>query len=172
MKEFCDIAGVHLQIIGNRIELFEELITPTYLRANSEWSVEQVKSLKNTKLIDKSNPQKILLLRKGKARSDDHFEESLKNLVFLYGYKEIDPENYSCIDQISLFSNATEIIAIHGAALSNLVFSNADCKVFEIFNHPYRTYFFRELARINGNSYASSEMDSGFTKLKNWLSNS
>jgi len=68
-----------------------------------------------------------------------------------------------------LLEEFPEMVASHGAVRSNLVFSNSNYKVFEIFSHPYRTYFFREIAKINGNSYMNSEMDSVFTELDDWL---
>jgi len=172
VMELLQLAGVRLQTLENNVQFVENLIVPSYLRSNSRWSVEKLKSLKSHTLVDKSNPKKILLLRNGKARSDVNFEASLTNLMIPFGFKVVDPDNYSCKEQIDIFSNATEIVAIHGAALSNLVFSTPECKIFEIFNHPYRTYFFRELARINGNLYTSSEIDSVYAKLENWLSHS
>jgi capsular polysaccharide biosynthesis protein len=167
--ELCDLAGVRLQILEKSVQFCEKLVTPTYLRANSMWSLEQLRALRASTVIDQSYPRKILLLRKGKARSDVDFEESLTNFVAPFGFQVVDPENYSSSEQINIFSNATEIVAIHGAALSNLVFSNSHCKVFEIFSHPYRTYFFREIAKINGNPYVNSEIDSVFSKLDDWL---
>jgi len=167
--ELCELAGVRLQILEKSVQFCEKLVTPTYLRANSTWSLEQLRTLRAITVIDEFYPRKILLLRKGKARSDVEFEESLINFLAPSGFQVVDPENYSASEQIKIFSNATEIVAIHGAALSNLVFSNSHCKVFEIFSHPYRTYFFREIAKINGNSYTNSEMDSVFNKLDNWL---
>ena len=169
--ELCELAGIRLQTLEKNIQFCEKLVTPTYLRANSAWSLEQLKTLRRSTFVDQYYPSKILLLRKGKARSDVDFEESLINFMAPFGFQVIDPEDYSSIEQINIFSNATEIVAIHGAALSNLAFTNADCKIFEIFSHPYRTYFFREIAKINGNAYVNSEMDSIFTKLDNWLNN-
>jgi capsular polysaccharide biosynthesis protein len=167
--ELCELAGVRLQILEKSVQFCEKLVTPTYLRANSMWSLEQLRALRASTVIDQSYPRKILLLRKGKARSDVDFEESLTNFVAPFGFQVVDPENYSSSEQINIFFNATEIVAIHGAALSNLVFSNSHCKVFEIFSHPYRTYFFREIAKINGNPYVNSEIDSVFTELDDWL---
>lgn len=170
VMELCEVAGVRLQILEKNVQFCEKLVTPTYLRANSTWSLEQLKALRTSTVIDESYPRKILLLRKGQARSDVDFEESLTNFVVPFGFQVFDPENFTSREQINIFSNATEIVAIHGAALSNLAFSNSRCKVFEIFSHPYRTYFFREIAKINGNPYVSAEMDSVYSELENWLS--
>jgi capsular polysaccharide biosynthesis protein len=128
--------------------------------------------LKKEKGNNDRTHKKILLLRKGKVRSDEKFEESLLSYLVPFGFQVIDPDNLTSMEQIDIFSNATEIIALHGAALSNIVFSNVDCRIFEIFNHPYRMYVFRELARINGNSYTSTELDSVYPELANWLNQS
>jgi len=170
--ELCKLAGIDIHIFENSIQRCENLIIPSYLRENSTWSLEQLRTLKTDTHVNVSYPRKILLLRKGKARSDSIFEESLSNFVSPFDFTVIDPDYYSSSEQINIFSCATDIIAIHGAALSNLAFSNSSCKVFEIFNHPYRTYFFRDLAKNNGNSYTSSELDSVFAELDNWLKNS
>ena len=38
--------------------------------------------------------------------------------------KKVYLEDYSLFDQISLFNNAKYIIGVHGAGMSNVVFSN------------------------------------------------
>jgi len=170
--DLCELAGIKIQILDRKIQLFEQLIIPSYSRINSKWSIEQLKSLKKEKGNNDRTHKKILLLRKGKVRSDEKFEESLLSYLVPFGFQVIDPDNLTSMEQIDIFSNATEIIALHGAALSNIVFSNVDCRIFEIFNHPYRMYVFRELARINGNSYTSTELDSVYPELANWLNQS
>jgi capsular polysaccharide biosynthesis protein len=169
VSELCQLAGINLQVVNHEIQLFEELVTPSYLRAYSNWSIEQLKLLSNQLEAKDSSFRKILLLRQGKARSDDAFERFLENLLTPLGYRVLDPEKHSNLEQIEIFLNATEIVAIHGAALSNLVFTNSDCKIFEIFNHPYRTYFFRDLAKLNGNSYTSCESPTVQIDLQAWL---
>jgi hypothetical protein len=167
--ELCQLAGIKLQVVNHDIQLFEELVTPSYLRAYSNWSIEKLKLLSNALEAKDSSFRKILLLRHGKARSDDAFERFLENLLTPLGYRVLDPEKHSSLEQIEIFLNATEIVAIHGAALSNLVFTNCDCKIFEIFNHPYRTFFFRDLAKLNGNSYTSCESSTVQIDLQSWL---
>jgi capsular polysaccharide biosynthesis protein len=168
--ELCKLAGIQLQFLERRIHLFERIIIPNYSRMNSEWSRDQLKSLKNRVEAGKFSARKLLLLRKGKVRSDQEFEEFLTSYLGQFGFEVMDPDKFTNNEQIDIFSNATEIVALHGAALSNLVFSNSECRIFEIFNHPYRMYVFRDLARINGNSYTCAEMNSVYTDLENWLS--
>jgi capsular polysaccharide biosynthesis protein len=167
--ELCEIAGVKVEILNTKIQLFERLVVPTYSRVNSKWSIDKLMLLKKGVDYDQPNVKKLLLLRKGKVRSDEDFERSLYDFLEPFGYKVIDPDEYSNQEQIKIFSKASEIVAIHGAALANLVFSNTECRIFEIFNHPYRMYVFRDLAKLNGNAYTSAEVDSAFSTLKTWL---
>ena len=168
--ELCQLAGIQLRFLERGIHLFERIIIPNYSRMNSEWSRDQLKSLKNRVEGGKFSARKLLLLRKGKVRSDQEFEEFLTSYLGQFGFEVMDPDKFTNNEQIDIFSNATEIVALHGAALSNLVFSNSECRIFEIFNHPYRMYVFRDLARINGNSYTCAEMNSVYADLENWLS--
>jgi capsular polysaccharide biosynthesis protein len=85
------------------------------------------------------------------------------------GFTYLNLDNYDNSQQISFFENASAIVAIHGAALSNIVFTRKDCQIFEIFNHPYRTYFFRELARIKSNRYFSAESSVALGEIEIWL---
>jgi len=168
--ELCELAGIRIEIVDTKIQLFENLVVPSYSRANTKWSIEMLEFLKKGVEIERSDVKKLLLLRKGKVRSDEHFEQSLQDFLAPFGYVAIDPDDHSNHEQIRIFSQASEIVAIHGAALSNIVFSNPECKIFEIFNHPYRMYVFRDLARLSGNPYASAEADAAFSILKKWLS--
>jgi len=169
--ELCELAGIRVVIVDTKIQLFENLVLPSYSRSNTKWTIDMLMFLKSRVDINRSSIKKLLLLRKGKVRSDENFEQSLLDFLVPYGYEAIDPDEYSNQEQIEIFSQASEIVAVHGAALSNLVFSNSECRIFEIFNHPYRMYVFRDLARISGNPYASAEADAAFSTLKKWLSN-
>jgi len=170
VSDLCNLVGIQLKILERKIHLFERVIIPNYSRMNSNWSIDQLALLKNMIVVEKTNTQKILLLRKGKVRSDEKLEEFLVNYLVPFGFEVIDPDEFTSSEQISIFSNTTEIVALHGAALSNLVFSNSDCRIFEIFNHPYRMYVFRDLARMNSISYASAELNSVHSELEKWLS--
>jgi capsular polysaccharide biosynthesis protein len=169
VKELIDLSGIDLEITQDSLQGFNQVVIPKYLRSNTKWSVKQLHTL-NVRAPEKSEASsKILLLRKGKVRANAPYEESLVNQLTPHGFTVFDPENYSCHEQIEVFSKASAVVGIHGAALSNIVFTSPNCSVFEIFSHPYRTYFFRELAKNNGNPYFSSEDTSSFDELKIWL---
>ena len=56
--------------------------------------------------------------------------------------------------QVELFSNAREIIASHGAGLSNLVFCRPGTKVLELFNKTLSTHAFYTVSHFGGLVYS------------------
>jgi len=169
VMELTKIAGVEIEIVEKDIAWVCKLICPTYSRANTAWSIRQLQTLIKRNDLYPESPEKILLLRKSQVRSDVDFENSLLKALIPKGFQYINLDHLSNSEQINLFANAKIIVAVHGAALSNIVFSKSDCSIFEIFNHPYRTYFFRDLAEINGNQYSSAESPSALEEIEIWL---
>lgn len=170
--ELMELVGLEIAYMDEEIQYIENLILPTYSRSNSAWSIEQLRALKTKNSHDLIIHKKILLLRGGGARSDAHLEELLMDTLLPRGFTSVNLENFSISEQISLFENAKEIVSIHGGALSNMVFTSDDCRIFEIFSHPYRTYFFRNLSRIKGNQYANAEAGVALRELGIWLESS
>ena len=68
---------------------------------------------------------KVFLNRKPPYRSLINNEE-IKSLLNQEGYQEVFMEDLSAEEQIALIIRATDIVAIHGAALAPLMFRNAD----------------------------------------------
>ena len=62
-------------------------------------------------------------------------------------------EDMSFIDQVALFINAEEIIAVHGAGLSNVVFCSKNALVIELFPENLKSDYFSNIARIVGLRY-------------------
>lgn len=100
---------------------------------------------------------KISFLRFRGSRYDKDFERELEQHLIKKGFKIFDPDTLSISAQIKLFSDATEIFAIHGGVLANLVYSKEGTIVHEIFTHPYRTLFFQAMSKEFGFNYSSSE---------------
>ena len=169
VEELIDLAGIKIEYIKGDIQNFSKVICPTYSRSNSTWAIEQLQVLIASNLSKISGPEKILLLRAGEVRCDSHFEQLLRDFLIPQGFEYVDLEFFSNADQIGIFQNAKEIVAIHGGALSNIVFTKKNCRIFEIFTHPYRTYFFRDIARIKGNEYIGTESNDALEFLKTWL---
>jgi capsular polysaccharide biosynthesis protein len=73
----------------------------------------------NTK--DQVWPEKIFLRRTSGTRKITNAAE-LEKLMLVRGYVIVEPEKLTFVQQIELFKNAKEIVALTGAALSNAVF--------------------------------------------------
>jgi hypothetical protein len=76
-------------------------------------------------------PEKLFVLRKGKTRGVINQDELAENLM-CRGWVAIDLEEYSLERQIALFANASQIIAEHGASLTNLLWCRPGTKVLEL----------------------------------------
>jgi capsular polysaccharide biosynthesis protein len=54
------------------------------------------------------------------------------------GFQIIDPGNFTIGEQITLFSQASIIVGIHGAGMANIMWSNRGSTVIEIFHDHYQ----------------------------------
>jgi hypothetical protein len=105
----------------------------------------------------------------------------VKNILSKYDFEIFKPENHSVIDQIIAFKNAKFVIGAHGAALSNLMFCEANTHVIEIrskyhygsFSAPHVYMWYKELNNLKYSILSSdireskslkgrSKMDSDF----------
>lgn len=102
------------------------------------------------------------------------FEKYLKSKGFLI----IEMEKYSVLEQYEFFYNAKLIIAIHGAALTNLLASKSGIKLIEIQHKNRASRYFHDLAKlikIDYHSYIddsdSNDLDPNIVvKLENFIS--
>ena len=82
-------------------------------------------------------PQKIYIDRKDAKSNHKHLrkiinEEEVKNYLIKKGFSIIALSDFSFSDQINLFSNAKQIVGLHGAGFANLIFSKPGTLVIEI----------------------------------------
>jgi capsular polysaccharide biosynthesis protein len=73
-------------------------------------------------------------------------EPEVKSLLKDNGFEEIFTEGMSFLEQVRLFASAREIVAPHGAGLSNLVFCQPGTRVLEVFSPNYVNGCFWALA--------------------------
>lgn len=59
-------------------------------------------------------------------------ENEIKSYLISKGYKIIKPENYSFKDQVTIFSSASHVIGLYGAAMMMLAFCKEKTNVIEI----------------------------------------
>ena len=101
----------------------------------------------------KKYPKRIFLSRGGASNrrkfNEDEVFEALKKLDF----KIIHSENYSIVEQVSIFNNAEIIVGGSGASFTNLLFCNSNCKVICLTNYKLNLSVFSTIA-----SYLKIEM--------------
>lgn len=97
-------------------------------------------------LDPENSNRKIFLTRdKNKIRSIKNIDQIL-DIVTNHGFEIIDTEKMKLKDQIKLFANTSEVIGVHGAGLTNLIFRNgAPLKLFEIFNKEVTPEFYQRI---------------------------
>jgi hypothetical protein len=77
------------------------------------------------------SPRKLFVIRRGKTRGIVN-QDSLAVKLASMDWTVIDLEELGLTQQISLFSNASQIVAEHGAALTNLLWCRPGTKVVEL----------------------------------------
>lgn len=95
--------------------------------------------------------RKIFLCRKGTRTLSNEVE--ITALVSAMGFEIIQDEPMSLRDQIALFSTASVIIGVHGAAFTNLLWAPAGARVLELFSGGYYPPYFYYLAEVLGLNY-------------------
>lgn len=92
--------------------------------------------------------KKIFISRKDASGRRDYNEEEVYNMLTLYGFSLCQPEKYSVAEQIEIFNNAEIIVGATGAAFSNILFCNPQCKVFCLTNYKIDLSIFSTIAKI------------------------
>jgi capsular polysaccharide biosynthesis protein len=73
----------------------------------------------------------LYVMREASTRTVENHGE-LRRFLEQRGWTAVNPAGYSLDDQITLFRRAKSVIGVHGAALTNLLWSQAGCKVLEL----------------------------------------
>lgn len=86
--------------------------------------------------------RRFFVSRSGAKRRRILNEDELFERIAALGFEKISFEDYSVKEAAMLMSQASHVIAPHGAGLANLVFANPGAKVLEIFSaHLSREYW-------------------------------
>jgi len=87
-------------------------------------------------------PEKIILRRRTGARLVSNFVD-LESALVPKGFKVVEAESLTFIEQVALFSRAKIIIGSSGAALASLVFAPKDAKIFILISKfPDTSYWY------------------------------
>lgn len=117
--------------------------------ARLDWPTQVISRLKPSAGVEL--PKKVFLSRR-KERSIINDSE-IEGFLQQEGYKTVYPEDLSPSDQILLFQNAEEMVAIHGAGLAPLLYCTPDLglrRLIEIMPVGHMTGVFRIIANQVG----------------------
>ena len=93
-------------------------------------------------------PKRIYLSRDDASNRRLSNEAELVTLLERHGFVKVVAGGLSFQQQIDLFAGAEVIVAVHGAGLTNLVFSAPGTRVIEIGLHDFRPTFMLVLAQV------------------------
>jgi hypothetical protein len=107
--------------------------------------------------------RKIYLTRKAASLRYIENEREIYSILASYGFERIEAETLSLQDQIDIFRNTADLIAVHGAGLINMIFRRgASLRVLELFHwNDYLPFHYVMVAQIFGFQYDAVRGTSG-----------
>ena len=113
------------------------------------WNIRHLRGLFLTHgTTNLSLPEKFYLVRKGKTRgiiNEAEVQEFFRNR----NWAIVDTEAMGVADQIALFSRAKQICSLHGAGLTNLLWSSPGTRVLELFANNYLNGVYEGISLLN-----------------------
>lgn len=97
--------------------------------------------------------RRLYVSRRRAARRRVLNENDLLPLLDRYEFEVVETEFMSFREQVELFSSAEVVLAPHGAALANIVFSPPGCSILELMPSSYPQLSYWSLSRLVGLSY-------------------
>ncbi len=94
--------------------------------------------------------ERLYVVRRGARRVTN--EEELLRTLNRHGFRPVQLEHLSFLEQVELFYDAEAVVAPHGAGLTNLLFANT-ALVVEIFSTQYVYPHYVMMARSLGHEY-------------------
>ncbi len=81
-------------------------------------------------------------------------EDAVEALVTKLGFRVVNMEDYSVIEQRELAASASCIVGPHGAGLANMIFMNTGSCIVELIPEKYMTPLFKQLSIDCGHQYS------------------
>ena len=147
----------------------EELIVAGPLSEMSKPTQLQVNLLRKFFLkepIRYSPNSKIYVSRTGSKRRRVINEFQIEKYFYSLGFRIIRTETLSFTEQINLFRNASVVVGLHGAGLTNTIFMNKKTEVIELVKDANSTNnIFYDLAKLNDSDYSCVILKSKFNSI-------
>lgn len=127
-------------VIPSIVNYFESVQTETRNYYNAKfitpWTIEFYRE-KFLPFIKETEPKKIYISREKSPYRRVSNEDEVINYLSEQGYKSYLLEDLAFLEQVELFYNASHVISVHGAGLTNVMFCQKEAKVLEIFDPGY-----------------------------------
>jgi len=137
----------------------EELILPSYPSGLGQYNPDALTWLRETFLSSASNSRlaERIYISRSMAKSRRIVNESqIDEVLARHGFRKVILERLPILDQFTLFSTASHIIAPHGAGLANLVFASEGARVLELFPRGSLNACYWTLSNYRGLAYSCS----------------
>jgi len=99
---------------------------------------------------DSNFPEKIFLSRKNANKIRNYNEDEVKDVFINMGFAVVYPETLSVKEQITMFNNAKYIVGGSGAAFTNILFCNKNCKCIVFAKSSIPLSIFSTIAYVAG----------------------
>ena len=126
LAKTCLISFPHIR---NRQTQFTNVYYPKVIRGLNQLALNRLESVDLSK---KEWPKRILISRKGANRRRIENETEVVNALSNLDFKAVKLETLAFWEQVALFSQAEQVIALHGAGLTNLLYATK-ARVVELF---------------------------------------
>ncbi|MES2679853.1 MAG: glycosyltransferase family 61 protein [Bacteroidota bacterium] len=129
------VSAIHY-LPQNSITFFKELYYPTHIGETGNFHPDNVQKLRN--IVDAKVPAdattpKNIYISRGKAKKRFVLNENeVVTALGAYHFETIFLEDYGFAEQIRIIKNAGNIVSIHGAALSMILFANTGANIMEL----------------------------------------
>lgn len=104
--------------------------------------------LENIELLPSLNYKNIFIGRKNPMHRKILNLEEVKSILGKYNFVYLEMEDFSLKQQIKIFLEAEKIVALHGAALTNICFAKSGTKVIDLIHEDFDQWCYLKLANI------------------------
>jgi capsular polysaccharide biosynthesis protein len=127
-------------------------------------SLQALRDFQNHIGLTALNGSRNLYVSRSKTRRSAMWEKDLEKGLFEKGFEIIHAEDHSFLNQIELFRDAKNIIGVHGAGLTNAIWST-NCSIIELMPTSRINRCVEWQAKIANGKYDRIYFDPKVTKL-------
>lgn len=131
----------------------EELYVPTFTPSEygvAAWKTSGIRSKVLKHESKRPAGTKLFLSRKGASSRRLLNEDELFQVLQKHGFVAMDCGAHSLEEQVSIFSSATHVVGLHGAAFTNIIYCQPGTRIYEMINALSLRGFYWSLSDVCG----------------------